>query len=283
MAGQDWSDAENDALVASYFAMLAYDLRNEEPPKAKIIRDTRSILNERSEKSIEYKLRNVSAVFNALELEPVKGLKMLSNFQGSLADAVYRFLSQNESFILDNSRHRPIANLRRAAEPEAFRYDLAPRLRNSHHEEPDVTRDRQRVAQRIDIGALDAANRALGQAGEKFAFEFERLNLKLSGRNDLAERVDWVSQSKGDGLGYDILSFEPDGRERLIEVKTTNGWERTPFHITRNELAVAEEHRESWVLARLYNFAREPRGFEIRPPLEHHVALSPTTFLASLH
>ena len=33
-------------------------------------------------------------------------------------------------------------------------------------------------------------------------------------------------------------SFEADGRERLIEVKTTNGWERTPFHITRSELEV---------------------------------------------
>ncbi len=30
----------------------------------------------------------------------------------------------------------------------------------------------------------------------------------------------------------------------LIEVKTTNGWERTPFHISRNELAVADENRD---------------------------------------
>jgi hypothetical protein len=37
---------------------------------------------------------------------------------------------------------------------------------------------------------------------------------------------------------YDIATFAPDGRERLIEVKTTNGRERTHFHICRNELAV---------------------------------------------
>ncbi len=48
----------------------------------------------------------------------------------------------------------------------------------------------------------------------------------------------WVSDEDGDGAGYDIASFERDGRARLIEVKTTRGWERTPFHITCNELAV---------------------------------------------
>jgi hypothetical protein len=37
---------------------------------------------------------------------------------------------------------------------------------------------------------------------------------------------------------YDIASFAPDGQERLIEVMTTNGRERTPFYISRNELAV---------------------------------------------
>ena len=60
-----------------------------------------------------------------------------------------------------------------------------------------------------------------------------------AGRTDLAQRIRWVSHVDGDGAGYDIQSYEIDGDERLIEVKTTNGWERTPFHITRNELAVS--------------------------------------------
>lgn len=58
-----------------------------------------------------------------------------------------------------------------------------------------------------------------------------------------------------------------------IALKTTKGWERTPFHITRNELVVAEERCGDWRLVRLWNFAREPRAFELRPLLEAHVPL----------
>jgi hypothetical protein len=90
-----------------------------------------------------------------------------------------------------------------------------------------------------------------------------------------------VSLVDGDGAGYDILSFDTDGSDRLFEVKTTNGWGRTPFHITRNELAVAEERRSDWRLVRLWNFAREPRAFELRPPLETHVSLMATSYQAN--
>lgn len=109
----------------------------------------------------------------------------------------------------------------------------------------------------------------------------ERATLAAAGRADLAARVRWVADEDGDGAGYDVASFEPDGTERLIEVKTTNGWERTPFHLTSNEIAVAEARRDVWQLIRLWNFARQPRAFAIRPPLDAHVSLTPTSFLAA--
>ena len=106
---------------------------------------------------------------------------------------------------------------------------------------------------------------------------------KLLARDDLARKVRWVSEEDGDGVGYDIASFGSDGLPRLIEVKTTNGWERTRFHITRNELAVAKERRSEWCLFRLWNFSRNPKAFELHPPLDAHVALTATTFQASFH
>ncbi|WP_163779085.1 protein NO VEIN domain-containing protein, partial [Proteus mirabilis] len=67
-----------------------------------------------------------------------------------------------------------------------------------------------------------------------------------------------------------------------VEVKTTNGWERAPFHVTHSELAVAEDRRSDSRLVRLWNFAREPRVLELRLPLEAHVSLTAASYQASL-
>ena len=139
------------------------------------------------------------------------------------------------------------------------------------------------IARKFDVAGRDERNRALGRAGEERVLAHERAALRTAGRDDLARKVRWVSEEDGDGAGYDIASFAPDGLPRLIEVKTTNGWERTPFHITRNELAVAEERRSEWRLFRLWNFSREPKAFELHPPLDAHVSLTATTFQASFH
>lgn len=112
--------------------------------------------------------------------------------------------------------------------------------------------------------------------------ELCRIRLKLC-QQDLADKVRWVSQEDGDGAGYDIASFAPNGSPRLIEVKTTNGWERTPFYITRNELEVANARRQEWSLVRLFDFSREARAFELRPPLEAHVSLMATQYRASFN
>ena len=138
-----------------------------------------------------------------------------------------------------------------------------------------------RIARKFDVAARDERNRMLGRAGEERVMEHEHAVLIDAGRGDLARRLRWVAQEDGDGLGYDIASFSPDGRPRLIEVKTTNGWERTPFQITRNELAVADERRDAWCLFRIWNFSREPRAFELYPPLDAHVSLTATIFQAN--
>jgi hypothetical protein len=125
-------------------------------------------------------------------------------------------------------------------------------------------------------------NRALGQAGEEHIFEFEQRKLVDAGRRDLAEKVRWVSQADGDGLGYDIRSYEEDGSERWIEVKTTRGGNATPFYLTRNENEVAKERPDAFRLYRLYDFSRTPRLFTLQPPLERLLTLEPLTFRASL-
>ncbi|HCF55246.1 MAG TPA: DUF3883 domain-containing protein [Bacillus sp. (in: Bacteria)] len=42
---------------------------------------------------------------------------------------------------------------------------------------------------------------------------------------------------EGDGVGFDISSFDLDDNPKYIEVKTTSGGKRTPFMISANEVA----------------------------------------------
>ena len=92
---------------------------------------------------------------------------------------------------------------------------------------------------KFDPVERDLCNRSLGKAGEEFVVDVERRQLTGADRPDLARKVRWVAAEDGDGAGYDVLSFDATGRERLLEVKTTNGSARTPYFLTRNERDLA--------------------------------------------
>jgi hypothetical protein len=97
----------------------------------------------------------------------------------------------------------------------------------------------------------------------------------------LAHKVKHVSQEYGDGLGYDIHSFDPKGSDRLIEVKTTLGTATTPFFLSENERLVSIERKAHFKLLRLYDFVNAPRAFELIPPLENFLFLQPTNYRAT--
>ena len=151
------------------------------------------------------------------------------NIQMSLADAVARWLHRHPEFQTPAPSVDQPANTPQTAQ---LVIELPPTLRN--HPPPDELDQMQAIARKFDVAARAERNRALGRAGEERVLAHERAILTGVGRADLARRVRWVSDEDGDGAGYDIESHSPEGQPRLIEVKTTNGWERTPFHITRN-------------------------------------------------
>ncbi|MBD3625644.1 MAG: DUF3883 domain-containing protein, partial [Rhodobacteraceae bacterium] len=271
-----WTDAENDLIVADYLAMLSADVAGQSYNKAAHNRDLQAQID-RNRSSIEFKHQNISAVLRALGEDWIPGYKPAQNYQGTLEEAVARWLELNPGW-LSRIPDRPAMGLREAAQ-----LWIGPPPTLSNQPPPAELEQTIATARKFDVAERDERNRALGRAGEERALAHEKAVLAGSGRSDLASKVRWVSEEDGDGAGYDIASYAPDGRPRLIEVKTTNGWERTPFHISRNELAVADERRADWCLMRLYHFAREPKAFELRPPLDAHVSLTATSFQASFH
>ena len=134
---------------------------------------------------------------------------------------------------------------------------------------------------RRDYLERESRNRSLRLAGEDFAVQFERWRLIQLGVGQLADRVEHVSETRGDGLGYDVLSFESDGRERFIEVKTTTFGERTPFFVSANEMRFAQSEPERFRLYRLFNFRTFPKLFELAGPVERHCMLDPATYRAN--
>ena len=276
MSNGPWTDEENDLIVADYFAMLAEDLAGRPYNKAQHRRSLMPLLRSRTEGSIEFKHQNISAVLKGLGEDWIPGYKPAFNFQTTLVDAVARWLALNPAWLGRMPGTRPATGLREAAQ-----IWIGPPPTLSNQPPPQELEQMLYVAKKFDVAGRDERNRALGRAGEERVLAHERAVLTSLGRDDLANEVRWVSEEDGDGAGYDISSFTPEGASRLIEVKTTNGWERTPFHISRNELAVAEERRSEWSLVRLWNFSREPKAFELRPPLDAHVTLTATSFQAS--
>ena len=278
MSNGPWTDEENDLIVADYFAMLAEDTAGHPYNKAQHRRILMPHLQGRTEGSVEFKHQNISAVLKGLGEDWIIGYKPAFNFQMTLVDAVARWLACNPAWLGRMLGTRQATGLR-----EAVQIWVGPSPTLSNQPPPHELEQMLHVARKFDVAGRDERNRALGRAGEERVLAHERSALKVAGRNDLARKVRWVSEEDGDGAGYDIASFMSDGRERLIEVKTTYGWERTPFYISSNELAVAEERRSEWCLFRLWNFSREPKAFELHPPLAAHVSLTATAFQASFH
>ncbi|BCH28845.1 hypothetical protein MesoLjLc_07750 [Mesorhizobium sp. L-8-10] len=241
MAG-DWTDEQNDAIVADYFAMLADDLAERPYNKAEHNRMLQAVIG-RPRGSIEYKHQNISAVLKGLGEDWIPGYKPAFNFQISLVDAVVRWLDRHPDWLARVARVG-IGPAPSTLQEEAILW-IGPPPTHSNAPPPDELEQMTAIARKYDVAERDVRNRTLGRAGEERVLTHERASLLAAGRTDLVERVRWVSHVDGDGAGYDIRSFDTDGSDRLIEVKTTNGWERTPFHITRNELAVAEAHRKT--------------------------------------
>lgn len=272
--GDAWTDGENDLVVDDYFAMLKADQAGTPYNKAQHNRDLQTKIN-RGRSSIEFKHQNISAVLRALGEDWIPGYKPAFNFQNSLVDAVLRWLNSNAAWL----QRLPTVPRNLLQDEASFWLEPAPTTRNTPP--PDELEQSLRIAERGKVAERDERNRTLGRAGEELVLTFERALLKSSGRSDLAEQVVWTSEVEGDGAGYDIASFAPTGESKLIEVKTTNGWERTPFYISSNELSVADARRSEWCLIRVWNFMRQPRAFELRPPLDVHVSLTPAAFRAS--
>jgi hypothetical protein len=268
--GKDWQDDELDAIVADYFVMLRADVKGQPYVKS---RHSAALMEQigRTHRSVEFKHQNISAVLDELGMPWIPGYKPKRNYQNAIFDAIDRYLT----------KHPDVTNL--SARPDVQPASSAQIFVNppARSEAADQIPERlQRLVRKFDPVERDFVNRSLGKAGEEFVVSLERRQLEAE-RPDLARKVRWVAAEDGDGAGYDVLSFTRQGRERLIEVKTTNGSARTPFFLTPNECDFAAQRPNDWCIYRVHLFAKEPRIFTISPPLDTALRLRTEIWRAS--
>lgn len=274
-----WTLDEVEAIVADYFDMLAHELADTSFNKTRHRQELSRVLLGRSDASIEFKHANISAALVDLGFQYIDGYKPRFNYQELLADVVERRLRSDDALreLARASAERPtvvpeVDDMLGVLTDAPGRAEGEPLVR-------DFGRSRRGVLG-VDYLELETRNRSLGEAGELFVIEFERARLARLGRSDLADAVEHTSKVRGDAEGFDIRSFEEDGRDRLVEVKTTKYGQLTPFFVTRNEVETSERHVASYHVYRLFGFQRKPRMFHLPGSIRQSCRLEDATYLA---
>ncbi len=274
-----WTTIECEAIVRDYFQMFTDELLAQPYSKAEHRRALQNLLNNRSDGSIEYKHQNISAVLLDFGYPYIKGYKPAFNYQKLLKDVVVGHLTQHTDSI-----EKQVDELSTQGIVENGEFDWsniideAPELINK----PSPDKIREFRAAKYNYAEREKRNRKLGELGEKFILDYEKYRLDQVGRGDLAKEVEWVSSTRGDGLGYDIRSFnEMRDEEKFIEVKTTNSGKYQPFIITDNEVAFSLIQADRYALYRVFDYRGDPRFFTLLGNINQHVNLEAKTYRAS--
>ena len=272
-----WTRQEVETIVQDYLDMLCAELQGRPYVKTEYRRRLRKKLNRRSDGSIERKHQNISAVLIALGLPFVSGYKPLGHYQQLLAQVVEERLTPEVVKLIE-------ADVLAAEKPRSLNTESA--LVSPPERAPMVARSLPQkglpttMSGRVDYLKMEASNASLGKAGEQFVIEFERARLQSVGQDQLARNVEQVSVTVGDHAGYDIRSYDVDGRDRFIEAKTTRYEKHTPFFISAAEVRFSQQHRTKYYLYRVFGFRERPRLFMLAGNVGAHVRLDAYSYRA---
>ena len=273
---EDWSIGEVTLIVSEYFDMLSNELSGQDYVKAEHRRRIAKLLNNRSEGSIEFKHQNISAVLLEDRWPYIPGYKPRGNYQQLLRETVEEYIvanSQLEQLVKEYSMSDispPAVDDILMAEVDIPKFEFDVR-------EPE--RRKYRVRRKTNYYQEELRNTRLGLLGEQFVISFEQQKLTHLGLERLAKKIEHISQTEGDSAGFDILSFDEEGKEKFIEVKTTQMGKDAPFYFSRNQLGFSQKENERFSLYRVFNFKRKPKFYQLRGALDKTCFNHPTEFL----
>lgn len=278
---EDWSRQENEAIVDDYLRMLAAEQRGEDFNKTAHRNALTPLLRGRSKGSIERKHMNISAALIELGQPYIIGYKPLPNYQAALADLVADRVETNPTLVTAISAAVQAEASVPRVDDLLSRWERPPKAgkRPPYGSTRERTNPNRMLVNWLEV---EARNRSLGKAGEEFVLEFERTRLERAGKSNLADRVEHIAVTVGDGAGFDVRSFELNGVDRLIEVKTTANGKLIPFFLSRNEIKFSRSKSESYYLYRLFRFREDPHLFGLKGSLADTCWMDPIVFSAGV-
>jgi hypothetical protein len=253
-----WSNTEIQLIIADYFNMLSAELKGEAYSKAQHRRALMPLLNNRSEGSVEFKHRNISAVLIELGQPFIKGYLPSFNYQQLLKDEIIDYLNQNLK-IEDQFRLFSDKEIEPKKSDFNFNKFIVEPPKASIVTEPRASYHRSPI--KINYLEREQRNQNLGTLGEELVIEFEKWQLRKQGKEKFADQVRWISKEEGDGTGFDILSRNLNGTDKYIEVKTTKLAKETPIFFSKNELDFSVENSGNFHLYRVFNFEEQAKMF----------------------
>lgn len=280
MHSKDWSRWEVETTVRDYLDMLASELRGESFNKAAHNRALRARLGDRTRAAIERKHQNISAVLIELGFPYINGYRPLVNIQGMLRDVVREHLASLEDLVKsDVSALQSQVNL-----DDVLGIQVEPPVATaaSVREPPANYVVPLRGSPTVNYLQEEALNRSLGDAGEALVMQFERARLQGEGKDHLARNIEQVSKTVGDHAGFDIRSYEANGKDRFIEVTTTRYGQLTPFYISAGEVRFSEANEHAYHLYRLFGFRQSPGLFQLAGDVGRYVQLRAVNYRANL-
>lgn len=277
MAQRPWSRLEVEATVRDYMEMLSLELRGETFNKKQRNERLRELLDNRSHGAVEFKYQNISAVLIELGMPYVDGYKPRFNVQALLREVVPEHISPEllQLLVDDVDADAQV----QVDDPLTLKVVGAP-LRRVPQEVRDERWTPPDRAVAVDYLRREEANRRLGDAGEALVMAYEQARLRQAGLDHLARNVEQVSKTQGDHAGYDIRSYEEDGRDRFVEVKTTRYGQYTPFYISDSEVRFSETNWDKYQLYRLFEFRQQPKLFVLPGNISTNVNLEAINFRA---
>ena len=219
---------------------------------------------------------NISAVLRELGMPTIRGYKPKYNIQKAIFGAIERYLSANPSDAANN----PVLPFVGVADaPSLFRGAAARAVFGAPTQTGSPL---QRLIRKFDPSERDYRNLRPREQRARRSSSISNVAGSNSPRGGTSPRrcAGWRRRT----ATAPAMTFSRStraARERLIEVKTTCGPQRTPFFLTRNERSFADERPDAFRIYRVYEFGEAPRFFKLRPPLHQAVVLEPETFRAS--